>query len=105
MGGGGRVLAARRGRGGIPGGDGVRAKWEADVSLRVVMLHMIHEYARHNGHADLLREAIDGVSGPDRPRPLYAPTGVCTYGTVTPRTPKPRRSRIGRLSSEASTWR
>ncbi|OKI69146.1 DinB family protein [Streptomyces sp. MJM1172] len=38
-------------------------KWEADVSLRVVMLHMIHEYARHNGHADLLREAIDGVTG------------------------------------------
>ncbi|MFI5636654.1 DinB family protein [Streptomyces goshikiensis] len=38
-------------------------KWEADVSLRVVMLHMIHEYARHNGHADLLREAIDGVVG------------------------------------------
>ncbi|AKL68006.1 DinB family protein [Streptomyces sp. Mg1] len=38
-------------------------KWEAEVSLRVVMLHMIHEYARHNGHADLLREAIDGVTG------------------------------------------
>ncbi|MCJ1679801.1 DinB family protein [Streptomyces sp. APSN-46.1] len=38
-------------------------RWEADVSLRVVMLHMIHEYARHNGHADFLREAIDGVVG------------------------------------------
>jgi uncharacterized damage-inducible protein DinB len=34
-----------------------------DVSLRFVMLHMIHEYARHNGHADLLREAIDGTVG------------------------------------------
>jgi hypothetical protein len=32
-------------------------------SLRWIMLHMIEEYARHNGHADLLREAIDGVTG------------------------------------------
>ncbi len=31
--------------------------------LRWVMVHMIEEYARHNGHADLLREAIDGVTG------------------------------------------
>jgi uncharacterized damage-inducible protein DinB len=39
------------------------AKWEEEVSLRLVMHHMIHEYARHNGHADLVREAIDGVVG------------------------------------------
>jgi hypothetical protein len=32
-------------------------------SLRWVMLHMIEEYARHNGHADLLREAVDGQVG------------------------------------------
>jgi uncharacterized damage-inducible protein DinB len=32
------------------------ARWGEDVSLRLVMLHLIHEYARHNGHADLLRE-------------------------------------------------
>ncbi|HEX6756075.1 MAG TPA: DinB family protein [Mycobacteriales bacterium] len=32
-------------------------------SLRWVYLHMIEEYARHNGHADLLRERIDGVTG------------------------------------------
>jgi Protein of unknown function (DUF664) len=31
--------------------------------LRWVMVHMIEEYARHNGHADLLRECIDGVTG------------------------------------------
>ncbi|MGK5531873.1 DinB family protein [Streptomyces sp. URMC 129] len=36
---------------------------KADVSLRMVMLHMIHEYARHNGHADFLREGIDGTVG------------------------------------------
>lgn len=32
-------------------------------SLRMVYVHMIGEYARHNGHADLLREHIDGVTG------------------------------------------
>jgi uncharacterized damage-inducible protein DinB len=32
------------------------------MSLRVTYVHMISEYARHNGHADLLREAIDGVT-------------------------------------------
>ena len=30
------------------------------LSLRMVYIHMVQEYARHNGHADLLREAIDG---------------------------------------------
>ena len=34
-----------------------------DVSLRWVLCHMLEEYARHNGHADLLRERIDGVTG------------------------------------------
>jgi uncharacterized damage-inducible protein DinB len=38
-------------------------RWEEEVSLRLVMLHMIHEYARHNGHADFLREAVDGTVG------------------------------------------
>jgi hypothetical protein len=34
-----------------------------DFSLRWIMVHMIEEYARHNGHADLLRERIDGAVG------------------------------------------
>jgi uncharacterized damage-inducible protein DinB len=33
------------------------------VSARWVLVHMIEEYARHNGHADFLRERIDGVTG------------------------------------------
>ncbi|MER5883318.1 DinB family protein [Streptomyces sp. NPDC001941] len=33
------------------------------LSLRYVLTHMIEEYARHNGHADLLREALDGTVG------------------------------------------
>ncbi len=34
-----------------------------ELDLRWIYLHMIEEYARHNGHADLLRETIDGVTG------------------------------------------
>ena len=33
------------------------------MSLRWIMVHMIEEYARHNGHADFLRELIDGAVG------------------------------------------
>ncbi len=32
-------------------------------SLRWIVTHMIEEYARHNGHADLLRELVDGAVG------------------------------------------
>ncbi len=38
-------------------------------SLRWILAHMIEETARHNGHADLLREAIDGLVGEDPPTP------------------------------------
>ena len=44
-------LAARPGRRGEP------------ISLRWILVHMIEEYARHNGHADLIRESIDGSTG------------------------------------------
>ncbi len=32
-------------------------------SLRWILVHMIEEYARHNGHADLIRERLDGSVG------------------------------------------
>ena len=32
-------------------------------SLRFILIHMIEEYARHNGHADLIRQSIDGQTG------------------------------------------
>lgn len=34
-----------------------------EISLRWILLHVLEEYARHNGHADILREAIDGAVG------------------------------------------
>ena len=37
--------------------------WRGAMSLRWVLVHMVEEYARHNGHADLLRERIDGRVG------------------------------------------
>lgn len=37
--------------------------WGRRVSLRWILVHMVEEYARHNGHADLLRERIDGTTG------------------------------------------
>src|SRR5947208_9150623 len=36
---------------------------KTEISVRWVLTHMIEEYARHNGHADLLRERIDGTTG------------------------------------------
>jgi uncharacterized damage-inducible protein DinB len=39
----------------------LRGEWT--LSLRWLLCHMVEEYARHNGHADLLREAIDGEVG------------------------------------------
>lgn len=43
--------------------DAGRDRRGREVSLRWVMVHMIEEYSRHNGHADLLRERIDGATG------------------------------------------
>jgi uncharacterized damage-inducible protein DinB len=45
-------LGVRRGR-----------KTGEEISLRWILVHMIEEYARHNGHADLIRESIDGSTG------------------------------------------
>ena len=36
---------------------------EPGGSMRWILLHLVEEYARHLGHLDLLREAIDGVTG------------------------------------------
>jgi hypothetical protein len=56
------VAYAERLVAGAPGMD-VIGKSEEQPELREVMVHMIEEYARHNGHADLLRERIDGRVG------------------------------------------
>lgn len=52
----------------LSGHDGLGTLSEGDedgqrISLRWIVCHLIEEYARHNGHADLIRESIDGVQG------------------------------------------
>jgi uncharacterized damage-inducible protein DinB len=39
------------------------ARPEATIDVRALVFHMIEEYARHCGHADLIRECIDGATG------------------------------------------
>ena len=59
------VVAAELDRAGAAALDDTHSAWggRGKVSLRWVLLHMVEEYARHNGHADLLRESIDGQTG------------------------------------------
>ena len=55
--------AARRAIAGAPL-DAVLLDSDGDeLSLRFVLIHMIGEYGRHNGHADLIRQRIDGRTG------------------------------------------
>jgi len=42
---------------------GHQPRWGEEVSLRMVMIHVLLEYGRHNGHADFLREGVDGTVG------------------------------------------
>ncbi|MCX4986943.1 DinB family protein [Streptomyces sp. NBC_00572] len=55
-----RVLAAGHGLDDLATG---RHRSGEPFNLRWIYLHMIEEYARHNGHADLIRERIDGATG------------------------------------------
>jgi Protein of unknown function (DUF664) len=48
--------------------------WDgAHVSLRRLLFDLVEEYGRHTGHADLLREAVDGVTGEDPPHGMPWP--------------------------------
>lgn len=60
------IDAARRNAAGVALDDPSRGRhrFSADpYSLRWIYTHMIEEYARHNGHADLIRERLDGATG------------------------------------------
>ncbi|MER6398643.1 DinB family protein [Kitasatospora sp. NPDC001603] len=60
----GQITAARAACEGLPPETvGKRPRRGREVTLRWILVHMIEEYARHNGHADLLRELVDGVTG------------------------------------------
>ena len=59
------VVSSELARGGAEALGTTHPAWGGQdrVSLRWVLVHMVEEYARHNGHADLLRESIDGATG------------------------------------------
>ncbi|MEU0653765.1 DinB family protein [Streptomyces albogriseolus] len=62
----GEIEAARRAAAGHALDERSRARHHSHsgpCSLRWIYTHMIEEYARHNGHADLIRQAIDGATG------------------------------------------
>ena len=42
--------------------------WDRPPNLRRIVVDLIEEYARHTGHADLIRESVDGLVGEDPPR-------------------------------------
>jgi hypothetical protein len=42
-------------------------RWTEPPSLRRILIDLIEEYARHVGHADLIRESVDGLTGEDPP--------------------------------------
>jgi hypothetical protein len=58
----------------VTGPDGTHA------SLRRLLFDLLEEYGRHTGHADLLREAVDGVVGEDPPAGWRARSGRFTVG-------------------------
>ncbi|MFJ9454343.1 DinB family protein [Kitasatospora sp. NPDC101447] len=58
------IEASRRAAAGLPLDTvGKRPRRGEEVTLRWILAHMVEEYARHNGHADLLRELVDGSTG------------------------------------------
>ena len=66
------VVSARRGGVALAAGfvvfaatalDDIEANARATYSVRWILVHLVEEYARHCGHADLLRQAIDGATG------------------------------------------
>jgi Protein of unknown function (DUF664) len=64
------IVAARKAVGSKGLDDVVPFRWGgADRDIRWIYLHMIEEYARHNGHADLIRECIAGPSSARSARP------------------------------------
>lgn len=63
---------------------GQRVAWGADdgfvVNLRRLLHDLVEEYGRHTGHADLLREAVDGRVGEDPPEGWAAESGRSPVG-------------------------
>jgi uncharacterized damage-inducible protein DinB len=62
------VVAAVLAQGGLDAAAQFTGRDGRAASVREMLLDMIEEYARHTGHADLLRESVDGLTGEGAPR-------------------------------------
>ncbi len=65
------VVAAALRDGGLDGAARFTGRDGHTASVREMLLDMIEEYARHTGHADLLRESVDGLVGEGAPPDLH----------------------------------
>ncbi len=69
------LLTAAVADGGLDQPAAVSERWGETVTMRRLVCDLIEEYGRHTGHADLLREAVDGRTGEDPPR-HWRPSGT-----------------------------
>ena len=70
---------------------------EKTMSVRWMWQHLVEEYARHNGHADLLREVIDGSAASSRAQGKGRSGPILAHSCVAQRRPS-------RRSPEAPGW-
>jgi len=73
-------LSAALANGGLDQPAHISGKDGQHASLRRLVCDLIEEYGRHTGHADLLREAVDGVVGEDPPAGWHAKSGSYRVG-------------------------
>ena len=57
------IIAAALADGGLDTRSALPSRAGGHFDLRWILTHLVEEYARHNGHADLIRESIDGATG------------------------------------------
>ena len=82
-----------------------RQRTSETIDIRALVVHMIEEYARHNGHADLLREVVDGSTGDSPPHDALACRRSCRRVLrcrLDPDRWSPCRARTAHLSSALS---
>ncbi|MEV0248232.1 DUF664 domain-containing protein [Nocardia sp. NPDC050712] len=75
-------------RGGLEQRAHISERIGSAVSARRLVCDLIEEYGRHTGHADLLREAVDGLVGEDPPPGWRAPSAAESVGVADP-SPEP----------------
>jgi hypothetical protein len=74
----------------------------SEVTLHQILIHMIAETDRHAGHADIVRELIDGAAGCDQTTTIWASTRRCGRRTASGWKPSRVKPRSGGLARQDS---